>query len=121
MQERREPLGQQYLAGGRRELNAAAPVDAGLVLGTGLLIAVGTGAAALVAGGQVLQSALVDVTLPVLGHVHFATSACFDVGVYLVVVGLVLEILRSLGGELDRQHAADLISNEEPIKEKEPV
>ncbi|MEU8817154.1 Na+/H+ antiporter subunit A [Actinoplanes sp. NPDC048796] len=96
----------RYLAGGRRELNAAAPVDAGLVLGTGLLIAVGTGAAALVAGGQVLQSALVDVTLPLIGHVHFATSACFDVGVYLIVVGLVLEILRSLGGELDRQHAA---------------
>ncbi|MFF5083198.1 Na+/H+ antiporter subunit A [Actinoplanes sp. NPDC000266] len=116
----------RYLAGGRRELNAAAPVDAGLVLGAGLLIAVGTGAAALIAGGQVLQSALVDVTLPLIGHVHFATSACFDVGVYLVVVGLVLEILRSLGGELDRQHAASAEASEtsdapEERREKELV
>ena len=94
----------RYLAGGRRELNAAAPVDAGLVLGAGLLIAVGTGAAGLLAGGQVLQSALLDFHLPLLGHIHFATSAFFDIGVYLIVVALVLEILRSLGAELDRQH-----------------
>lgn len=94
----------RYLAGGRRELNAAAPVDAGLVLGTGLLIAVGSGAVSMLFGGAVLQSALVDFTWPVIGEVHFATSVVFDVGVYLIVVALVLEILRSLGAELDRQH-----------------
>ncbi|MBM2614550.1 Na+/H+ antiporter subunit A [Actinoplanes sp. LDG1-06] len=112
----------RYLAGGRRELNAAAPVDAGLLLGAGLLIAVGTGAAAMVAGGQVLQSALVDLTLPLLGHIHFATSAFFDIGVYLIVVALVLEILRSLGAELDRQH--DVAAREERRaleRQKEPV
>ena len=27
----------------------------------------------------------------------------FDIGVYLIVVGLVLDILRSLGAEIDRQ------------------
>ncbi|WP_229073608.1 Na+/H+ antiporter subunit A [Actinoplanes sp. DH11] len=107
----------RYLAGGKPELNAAAPVDAGLVLGAGLLTAVGTGLAAMVAGGQVLQSALVDVHLPVLGHLHFATSVAFDIGVYLIVVGLVLEILRSLGAELDRQHeaaASDAVPQESP-------
>ena len=31
-----------------------------------------------------------------------ATALIFDVGVYLAVVGLSLEILRSLGGEIDR-------------------
>jgi multicomponent Na+:H+ antiporter subunit A len=30
------------------------------------------------------------------------TSTIFDVGVYLVVIGLVLDILRSLGAEVDR-------------------
>jgi multicomponent Na+:H+ antiporter subunit A len=94
----------RYLAGGKPELNAAAPVDAGLVLGAGLLTAVSTGIAAMLMGGQVLQSALIDLYLPVFGHIHFATSAVFDIGVYLIVVGLVLEILRSLGAELDRQH-----------------
>ncbi|GLY07088.1 Na+/H+ antiporter subunit A [Actinoplanes sp. NBRC 101535] len=110
----------RYLAGGRDELNAAAPVDAGLVLGTGLLISVGTGAAALIAGGEVLQSALIDVHLPLLGHLHFATSAAFDIGVYLIVVGMVLEILRSLGAELDRQADVPEMSDESD-KVGEPV
>ncbi len=112
----------RYLAGGRRELNAAAPVDAGLVLGAGLLTAVGTGAAALVAGGEVLQSALLDFHLPVLGHIHFATSTFFDIGVYLIVVALVLEILRSLGAELDRQHEVAARTERRAIeRQREPV
>ncbi|GAB7050944.1 Na+/H+ antiporter subunit A [Catenuloplanes indicus JCM 9534] len=89
----------RYLAGGRRELNRAAPVDAGAVLGTGLLIAVGTGVTAMFLGGQVLQTAIVDIHAPVLGDLHVATSTIFDVGVYLIVIGLVLDILRSLGAE----------------------
>ena len=31
------------------------------------------------------------------------TSTIFDVGVYLVVIGLVLDVLRSLGAEVVRQ------------------
>ncbi|TDB74770.1 Na+/H+ antiporter subunit A [Micromonospora sp. KC721] len=100
-------LAVRYLAGGRTELNGAAPVDAGLVLGAGLFVAVGTGLAAMVLGGEFLQSALLDVHVPVLGHVHFVTSVFFDVGVYLIVVGLVLDILRSLGAEMDRQQETD--------------
>jgi multicomponent Na+:H+ antiporter subunit A len=92
----------RYLAGGRHELDVAAPVDAGAVMGAGLFVALGTGLTALIAGGQVLQSTLMDWHLPVLGHVHFVTSMIFDVGVYLVVIGVVLNILRSLGAEVDR-------------------
>jgi multicomponent Na+:H+ antiporter subunit A len=99
-------LAVRYLAGGRRELNVAAPIDAGLVLGTGLLVAVGTGVTAMVLGGDVLQSALIDAHLPVVGHLHVATSTFFDIGVFLIVIGLVLDILRSLGAETDRQHEA---------------
>ncbi|WP_431879136.1 Na+/H+ antiporter subunit A [Micromonospora marina] len=100
-------LAVRYLAGGRTELNGAAPVDAGLVLGAGLFVAVGTGVVAMLLGGEFLQSATLDLHLPVLGHVHFVTSVFFDVGVYLIVVGLVLDILRSLGAEMDRQEEVD--------------
>jgi multicomponent Na+:H+ antiporter subunit A len=89
----------RYLAGGRHELAAAAPVNAGAVLGAGLFVAVGTGVGAMVLGGQVLQSAVLDFHLPLLGHVHVVTSTLFDIGVYLIVVGLVLDVLRSLGAE----------------------
>lgn len=93
----------RYLAGGRYELGAAAPVGAGPVLGTGMLLAAGTAAVPLLLGADALTSAFVEAELPVLGHVEFVTSTIFDVGVYLVVVGLVLDVLRSLGAEVDRQ------------------
>jgi multicomponent Na+:H+ antiporter subunit A len=97
----------RYLAGGRYELGEAAPVAPGLLLGTGLLLAAGTGAAGLVLGAEVLQTAIVEIDLPVLGHVKLVTSLFFDTGVYLIVVGLVLDVLRSLGAELDRQEDED--------------
>jgi multicomponent Na+:H+ antiporter subunit A len=93
----------RYLAGGRHELDEAAPVDAGLVLGIGLFVATGTGLVPLLFGGDVLQSAVVDFEVPLIGHVHFVTSLFFDIGVYLVVIGLMLDVLRSLGGGIDRQ------------------
>jgi multicomponent Na+:H+ antiporter subunit A len=92
----------RYLAGGRYELDEAAPVDAGVLMGTGLFVATGSGLAPLAFGGAVLQSALIDLHLPLIGEVHLVTSVFFDVGVYLVVVGLVLDLLRSLGSQIDR-------------------
>ncbi|MGY1988080.1 Na+/H+ antiporter subunit A [Blastococcus sp. SYSU DS0669] len=93
----------RYLAGGRYELGEAAPVDPGLLLGAGLLFAGGTGAMGLVLGAEVLETAILETTLPVLGDVKLVTSLFFDAGVYLIVIGLVLDVLRSLGAELDRQ------------------
>ncbi|MDD9205903.1 hypothetical protein PU560_05390, partial [Georgenia sp. 10Sc9-8] len=43
-----------------------------------------------------------DLDLGPLGEMHLVTALFFDMGVYLVVVGLVLDILRSLGAEVDR-------------------
>ena len=92
----------RYLAGGRYELDEAAPVDAGALMGTGLAIAAVSGLAPLVFGGAVLQSAVVDLDLGLLGELHLVTSVFFDVGVYVLVVGLVLDLLRSLGSAIDR-------------------
>jgi multicomponent Na+:H+ antiporter subunit A len=97
----------RYLAGGRYELDEAAPVDAGALMGVGLFVATGSGLAPLAFGGAVLQSALVDLPLPLLGDVHLVTSLFFDVGVYLVVVGLLLDLLRSLGSGVDRHILRD--------------
>ncbi|WP_229401188.1 Na+/H+ antiporter subunit A [Micromonospora okii] len=95
-------LAVRYLAGGRYELAEAAPVGAGTILGAGLAVSVGTGATALLAGRSVLESATLDLRLPGIGDVHLVTSLFFDIGVYLIVVGLMLDILRSLGAEIDR-------------------
>jgi len=93
----------RYLAGGRYELGEAAPVQPGLLLGLGLFLSAGVGIVALLVGGSVLESWILDLHVPLIGDVHLVTSLFFDIGVYLVVVGLVLDILRSLGAEIDRR------------------
>ena len=96
-------LVRRYVAGGRYELGAAAPADAGRLLGAGMTIAIACAIVPLFFGAAPLTSAFFEVDLPVIGHIEFVTSTLFDVGVYLVVIGLVLDVLRSLGAEVDRQ------------------
>lgn len=95
----------RFLAGGRFELQEASLIPAGAMLGLGLAIATATGLAPLFFGGQVLQSAVVEFTdLPLFGDsLKLVSATAFDIGVYFVVVGLVMDVLRSLGGEVDRR------------------
>lgn len=92
----------RYVAGGRGALKAAVPVDPGVPIGGGLALAAGTGAAAWLLGGQFLESGKVELDLPVLGLLKATSALPFDTGVYLVVVGLVLAVLRTLGAEAER-------------------
>ncbi|MGB5797103.1 MAG: Na+/H+ antiporter subunit A [Mycolicibacter algericus] len=94
-------LALRYLAGGRYELGETLPLDSGKILGVGLSMVGGTALASLFVGAPVLSSTAFTFALPVLGQVKLVTSLFFDVGVYLVVVGMVLDVLRSLGARLD--------------------
>ena len=91
----------RYLAGGRYELGEALPIEPGKFLGTGLLISAGTAATSMLLGAPALSSAVLKVTLPLLGDIKIVSALFFDLGIYLIVVGLVLDILRSLGARLD--------------------
>jgi len=93
----------RYLAGGRYELGEAVPIDAGKILGLGLILASGTALVSLLLGAPALSSAVIEVTLPLIGHIKLVTALFFDLGVYLIVVGLVLDVLRSLGARLDAE------------------
>lgn len=95
-------LALRYLAGGRYELGETLPLDSGKILGVGLSLVGGTALASLFVGAPALSSAAITFTLPVLGQAKLVTSLFFDVGVYLVVVGMVLDVLRSLGARLDQ-------------------
>ncbi len=96
----------RYLAGGRYELGETLPLDAGKILGAGLGLSAATATASLLLGAPALSSALIELDVPVLGHVKFVTALFFDLGVYLIVVGLVLDVLRSLGARLDEEMMA---------------
>ena len=107
----------RYLAGGRFELREATPVSAGTLLGVGLAVAAASGVVPLLLGGQVFQTAIIQFWLPVFGDIKFVTSTIFDIGVYIVVVGLVLDVLRSLGAEIDEhfeERAAAPADDQEP-------
>ncbi len=91
----------RYLAGGRYELAETIPWSTDKILGTGL------GASALavfwpmIVGWPPLASHIVDLELPLIGEMHLVSPLLFDVGVYLIVIGTVTYILRSLGGRID--------------------
>ncbi|RBQ15640.1 Na+/H+ antiporter subunit A [Spongiactinospora rosea] len=93
----------RYLAGGRYELAEAMPIGPGVCQGTGLGVMAVTGLTGLALTGSVLRETVLHWRLPVLGDVHLVTSLAFDIGVYLVVIGVVLDVLRAMGDELDRQ------------------
>ncbi len=116
----------RYLAAGRIELAAAAPVNAGALLGSGLIFAVGTAAVPLFFGADALTSTVFQADFGPFGGIKFVTSTFFDIGVYLVVIGLVLDVLRSLGGEVDRQQDEEEGEDSplsphpnEPVRQKE--
>ena len=67
------------------------------LLGIGLLVAVATGFAGFVWGGSFLESAVWDLSLPIFGDVKVVSAIGFDIGVYLVVVGVATGLIRSLG------------------------
>ncbi|WP_040313070.1 Na+/H+ antiporter subunit A [Gleimia coleocanis] len=97
----------RYLAGGRHELKLALPLNPGRLLGLGLFLATLSGILPLLFGGSVLQTAEFDWDLAALtgwqafGHLHFTSALLLDVGVYILVVALVLDIVMALGAHLD--------------------
>ncbi len=110
----------RYLAGGRHELDEAAPVDAGRVLGVGLLTAGLSSLAPVLVGGRIGQSFDIVVNAPyfsylptpwgtvtLMGELHVVSSLVFDIGVYLVVIGVMLDLARSLGSGIDQHEEED--------------
>lgn len=92
----------RYLAGGRFELAEAAPLQPGLFTGLGMILTTGVALLGLVKG-TVLLAWTHKGHLPVFGDYHIGSTVLFDAGVYLLVLGVVLDIVRALGAKIDRQ------------------
>lgn len=93
----------RYLAGGRHELGEAMPIAPGRILGLGLFVAGAAAMAPVAFGNAVLQSTPVDLDAGPLGSLHFTTATILDIGVYILVVGLVLDLVSATGAQIDRQ------------------
>jgi len=104
----------RHIAGGGGDQGTGRAVRPPTVFGAGMAIAVFSALLPLAFGLRVLESAKLAVELPVLGAVELQTSLFLEVGVYLLIVGVVLELLRSLGSGIER----DLDEAGEPTGER---
>jgi len=95
----------RFVQGGTDEVRRTTPLSWAAMVGIGLVVAVTTGAAAWLGGGAFLESAKLAFDLPLLGTVKTTSALMFDIGVYMVVVGLVVGILLALG-QKDSEQAA---------------
>lgn len=89
----------RYVAGGPDEARRTVRVAPETLLGVGLMLAAVTGAVPWLAGDQFLESAKLTVDVRWIGTVKATSALPFDIGVFFVVVGLVLAVLRTLGDE----------------------
>lgn len=87
----------RYLAGGRMDDSSIVSMRPPVLIGLGLTIATAAGFVPLAFGGQVLESAIYRFSVPLLGEFKFVTSILLDSGVYLLIIGVVLDLLRTLG------------------------
>lgn len=87
----------QYLAQGTTWTQARLPVDMHTVIGSGLLIALVTGLASWWFGYPFLTSTFGHVHTAMTGEFELASAMAFDLGVFLVVVGVTVLIIVNLG------------------------
>ncbi|SFO18835.1 multisubunit sodium/proton antiporter, MrpB subunit [Pseudonocardia ammonioxydans] len=73
-----------------------------VLAGTGLVIAVLTGLAPVLWGEPVLASTKWHISFGSFGYLDVVSSLLLDVGVYLLIIGVVLDLLRSLGSGIAR-------------------
>ncbi|PSJ45151.1 Na(+)/H(+) antiporter subunit B [Zobellella endophytica] len=72
-------------------------VETQLLMGAGLLLALASGAVGMVLHGQpFLSSQWWTLSVPGIGELKLSTPLFFDIGVYLVVIGVVSTIMLSL-------------------------
>lgn len=95
----------RYIAGGRSEIEEALPIDAGRILGLGLLSAGTATVVPMFFGNAPLTSHVWTAWLPLIGEFTIASALFFDLGVYLIVIGLIMHILTSLGAQVDTDEA----------------
>lgn len=89
----------RYLSGGALRVRRSTVARPYTLVGLGMLLAVGTTVTPLFFGDPAQTSSIVTWDLPVYGKVKIVSATFFDLGVYLLVVGVVLTVLVALGSD----------------------
>lgn len=82
----------RYLASGPKGIRSLR-VDPIALIGIGLAIAAAVGLVSLAVDGSFLESAIWKWDVPVVGEVKLVSSSLFDIGVHVLVVGVVMAVI----------------------------
>lgn len=85
-----------YLAFDMKSMKKALPFNYTSLIAVGLLIAIATGVNSMLFGYPFLTQFFEYYQLPILGETELTTALPFDLGVYLVVVGIALTIILTI-------------------------
>ena len=90
-------LALRYVSGGAAAVRSTFRLPPHVILGAGLLLSAGTALLPLLLGGAVLEHGDVELHLPVFDKVKVTSALTFDLGVDLVVIGLILMAFAAFG------------------------
>lgn len=93
----------RYVTAGLEAVRNSFRLKPWTILGAGLAVSVGTAIFPLLLGGAILEHGTLKVHPPVLGEIKATSALPFDIGVYLVVIGLVLMIFEAFGSDRDHE------------------
>ena len=86
----------RLVAGGWEGARTSLPAPSEVIMGAGLTTALLTGTAGWLWGDAFLEAAKVTLEVPVLGAIHLTSALVFDIGVFMVVVGMGAKLILSL-------------------------
>lgn len=87
----------RYLVGGLAEVRRISRFQPWTIMALGVAISTSTALAPLSRGHSIMASMSTSFDLPLLGHIYASTTLPFDIGVYMVVVGLVFMVFEAFG------------------------
>ena len=86
-----------FLSGGRNEVEALLPLPPRSLVGLGMAVSISVASLGLVFGSAFLEAGKLSLNLWLIGEVSAGSALVFEVGVYLVVLGLIATVLMELG------------------------
>ena len=87
----------RYVSGGARAVRRTFRAPSHIILGVGLFLSSFTALVPVLLGGRVLEHGEIEGTLPIFGKVKITSALSFDLGVDLVVIGLILMAFAAFG------------------------
>lgn len=95
----------RYIQGGVDEVRSITRIKPWTFLGGGLLLAATVTVVPLLLGGTALEADSTAFDAPGLGYIKFTSPTLFDLGVFLLVVGLVFMVFEAFGDEPEADSA----------------